>query len=99
MKGLRTQEDAKFERFFALIQEFAEKQGAVFFLDNGDGRDLILDDMEGEDLSGWLIPLSKADEFERTWKENEIIGDEWDEFFVFAVWKNNGGLKVDFQKY
>ena len=96
MRGLKTQESNKFERFFAVVQQSAKDRGGVFFLDSGDGRDFISDDMEGEDLTGWLIPANKADEFESIWKRNEAISEDWDEFFVFAEWENAGGVKIQF---
>ena len=39
MQGLRKQESAKFNNFFAVIQAEAKKQGSVFFADAGDGND------------------------------------------------------------
>ena len=39
MRGLKTQEGKKFERFFNMVQEEAAKQDAVFFLGCGEGRD------------------------------------------------------------
>ncbi len=46
MKGLRTQEGEKFERFFALVQKRAQQEGKIFFLDSGDGRDIIIDEYD-----------------------------------------------------
>ena len=36
MQGLRTQENDKFCRYFAIVQAEAEKRDAVFFLEAGD---------------------------------------------------------------
>lgn len=86
MKGLKTQETSKFIKFFELVQKAAEKEKKVFFLDAGDGRDLETEDLEGEDLSGWLIPESKVNEFTPIWKENKV-NDNWSKFFAFAIWE------------
>ena len=89
MLGLRTQETNKFEKFIELIQNEATKKEKVFFLDAGDGRDFETNDMEGEDLTGWLIPLSKVDEFKKVWEKAEV-DDDWIDFFIFVSWKKKG---------
>lgn len=89
MLGLKTQETKKFENFIELIQKEAAKKEEVFFLDSGDGRDFELKDMEGEDLTGWLIPSSKVDEFKTVWEKDEV-DDEWIDFLVFVSWENEG---------
>ena len=45
--------------------------------------------MEGENLQGWIVPLSKTDEFEKVWKAHEE-DDEFVEFFGWAEWFKNG---------
>lgn len=87
MLGLRTQETKKFKRFMELVQKEAQQSNSVFFLDAGDGRDFVTDEMEGEDLSGWLIPMSKVEEFTPIWK-SDSVDDAWTDFFCFAVWKS-----------
>jgi hypothetical protein len=47
------------------------------------------EDMEGEDLMGWLIPCEKADEFEYLWFQDKS-DENWDNYFGFAVWEENG---------
>ena len=39
MLGLRTEESEKFVKYFAIVQCAAEKQGCIYYLDAGDGRD------------------------------------------------------------
>ena len=46
MRGLRTNEGAKFEKYFAIIEEEAKRLGGVFFSETGEGRDLDLEDIE-----------------------------------------------------
>ena len=52
MKGLRSQESEKFNRFWDLVQDEAATQGCVFFGDCGEGRDLVTEELEGENFSG-----------------------------------------------
>ena len=85
MRGLRTQEGNEFEKFFQLVQNEADKQGAVFFLECGEGNDFNADGIEGEDLRGWLIPEGQADKFERDWANGEP-GDEWEDNIAWAQW-------------
>ena len=100
MRGLRTQESDKFCRFFQLIQDEASKQNAVFFAFAGEGRDINLPDMEGEDMSGWLIPQDKADEFEAAWTvDNSMVTlKRWGTFFTWAVWEEHEGkVSISFE--
>ena len=86
MRGLKTQEGSKFEVFFALVQQEAAKRNSVFFLDCGEGNDFEADDIEGEDLRGWVIPEGKADQFEQLWLNGEP-GDDWTDYIEWAEWK------------
>lgn len=93
MLGLRTQEGERFERFFKLVQEEAERQGCVFFMDAGDGRDFETATMEGEDLTGFLIPAFQADAFNSRFQADLGFphnAPEWADFFRFATWKQDG---------
>lgn len=96
MKGLRTQENNNFIDFFNIVQSEAAKIGKVFFLDCEEGHDGNVNGMEICNLSGWLIPSDKANEFETLW-EKEMEDDEWSDFFVFAKWKYEDGLKIFFE--
>lgn len=97
MKGLRTQEDDNFIRFFEIVQEAAKKIGMVFFLDCEDGNDAIIDGIEVCDLAGWLIPVAQANEFEKVWKDNKE-DDAWSDFFTTTGWKNERELNIIFEK-
>lgn len=85
MRGLKTQEGNKFEKFFSLVQSKAREAKSVFFLDCGEGNDFSTNVMEGEDLRGWLIPTEKADAFEREWLQSDP-GDEWEDYITWALW-------------
>ena len=102
MRELRTQESSKFERFFEIVREEARRHNAVFFCDCGEGRDIITDSIEGEDLSGWLIPISDADNFEKVFKMNSRSAfDDWAEFICFAIWSQteDGTINIEFKKF
>lgn len=98
MRGLRTQENEKFQRFFELIQREAKAHNAVFFADAGDGHEIETVELECEDMMGWLIPCAQAEQFERLWI-NSQIDDAWSDFFTWAVWHIDGGvISVRFEK-
>ena len=44
MVGLRTNESKKFIKFFEIVQATARRQGCVYYLDAGDGRDFENDE-------------------------------------------------------
>ena len=104
MRWLRTNEGAKFEKYFAIIEEEARKLGGVFFSETGEGRDLDLEDIEVCDLAGWLVPFDQADEFEALYlgrKDKEIWdNDRWDDMYIFVDYILDGdNVSVKFDKY
>ena len=104
MRGLRTNEGAKFEKYFAIIEEEAKRFGGVFFSETGEGRDLDLEDIEVCDLGGWLVPFDQADEFEALYlgrKDKEIWDKErWDNMYIFVDYMFDGNsVSVKFDKY
>jgi hypothetical protein len=104
MRGLRTNEGAKFEKYFYIVQEEAKKLGGVFFSETGEGRDLDLEDIEVCDLGGWLVPFDQADEFEALYlgrKDKEIWDNErWDNMYIFVDYMFDGNsVSVKFDKY
>jgi len=99
MRELRTQEGKKFKKFFEIVRAKAFEVGCIFLVDCGEGTDFENDDMEGENLSGWLIPMDKADRFQTDFDSNRVA-DEWDSFEVFMRWKNvDGKIEVEFEKW
>ena len=104
MRGLRTNEGAKFEKYLAIIEEEAKRLGGVFFSETGEGRDLDLEDIEVCDLAGWLVPFDQADEFEALYlgrKDKEIWdSDRWDDMYIFVDYILDGdNVSVKFDKY
>lgn len=96
MLGLRTNESDKFIRFFEIVQVAAQKQGCVYYLDAGDGRDFENDEYEGEDLMGWLIPLEEVHKFEKEWNRGDV-SDEWSRFYMWAVWSVPDNPTIKFE--
>ena len=103
IRGLRTKadmDDDRFVRFFSIVQDSARILGCTFFLWAGEGHEIETETFEGEDLSGWLIPESKAEDFEARWRMGlEALGDDFDDDFAFARWKigADGNLVVSFE--
>ncbi|MCI8387033.1 MAG: hypothetical protein HFE63_01020 [Clostridiales bacterium] len=89
MMGIRTLENDKFLQFFKLVQDKADSMNMVFFLFCGEGHSFEDDNLEGENLSGWLIPKDRADEFNQKFIEYDSDLDDWDDFFAFAEWKRS----------
>lgn len=99
MKGLKTQESEEFNHFWKIVQEKASSQEMIFFADCGEGREFFLDDMEGEDIRGWLIPKAQAEEFEKEWK-NDNVSDKWIDNIFWAEWSiQNNIVSVEFNTY
>ena len=99
MRELRTQENNKFEHFFQLVRNEANKIDSIFFVDCGEGNEFIDNDMEGENLSGWLIPKKMADDFQKEFDKNEA-SEKWDDFMSFARWdKQKGEVRVTLEEF
>lgn len=81
----RDTQDEKFMRYFEIVQRAANKQGCVFFCDSGESHELINDLFDGEDLSGWLVPASEAEEFNERYLDWNV-GEESDELTCIAQW-------------
>ena len=99
MRELRTQENEKFKRFFAFVRSAALAYEAVFFVDCGEGHELLTKTLDGEDLSGWLIPQREADRFQSEFDSGNV-SDQWDEFMRIAVWsQTNDGIQIRFKSF
>ena len=98
MLGLRTQENSKFLKFWNIVQEKARKYNKTFFLDCGEGHEFENQEIECENLSGWLIPDDKLEIFQKLFDNNELITNEWEKTVAFVVWSiKNGKIIVDFE--
>jgi hypothetical protein len=96
MIGIKTNESEKFIKFFQIVQSEAQKQGCVYYLDAGDGRDFENDEYEGEDLMGWLIPLEEVPKFEQEWNIGDV-SDKWSRFYTWAVWSVPDNPTIKFE--
>ena len=72
--------------FLKIVQAEALKENKIFFLDAGDGRDINLPGISGEDLMGWLIPIDMADDFKNIGCQMNV-NDDWSDYFMFAIWE------------
>ncbi len=103
-RGLLSNEDGtvkneKFAKYFAIVDQKAKERNCIFFISEADGREFYEDDMEGDDLWGWLIPEDRADEFEKLWAEGKE-NDDWNDFFLCAEWRKKAdGYDVEFVNY
>ena len=99
MRELRTQEGNKFKKFFEIIRKEAKKRKSVFFVDCGEGREVFTEDIEGEDLSGWLIPEDKADIFQAEFDAG-YVSEKWNDYVFFAIWKKEeDGISIAFESF
>lgn len=96
----------KFNKYFELIQQEAAKQDKRFFMDTGEGREHITDEMEMEDISGWLVPVELKEEFADYWmlegNPHNNLPDKWDiPFYRFALWSidDMGKVQVEFKDF
>lgn len=102
MKGLKTQESSSFLRFFELVQRKAAETGEIFYGFCGEGNEFYLETMEGEELSGWLIPMAKSEIFEKEWRESKNIDDleQWMDYYTWVLWKNHEGrIEIEFKQF
>lgn len=96
MLGLRTVESQSFLNYFKLVQAKASEYDKVFFLDFGQGEDLIIGDMEVDTLFGWLIPKENVDEFNKDFLMNYDLSG-WEDYNVWVISDIDcEGVKVSF---
>lgn len=96
MLGLRTVESQSFLNYFKLVQAKASEYDKVFFLDFGQGEDLIIGDMEVDTLFGWLIPKENVDEFNKDFLMNYDLS-RWEDYNVWVIADIDcEGVKVSF---
>lgn len=101
MVGLRSQESTKFKKYFELVQEEAQKINHTFFLECGEGNEFSNDNMECEDLRGWLIP-NKPDVIKSFEEEfnNDTVSDKWIDYIKWVEWKTiNDTVIISFISY
>lgn len=88
-----------------LIDAEAKMRGATFYVNCGEGRELMTKEYYGEDVSGWLIPNDMKADFEAELASvpkgmvlAAVVDDKWDEWFCTAVWRiDNGKVSIDFE--
>lgn len=98
MQGLRKQENEKFIKFFEMVQEEAHKKNCVFFLDCGLGTLHETEEIECEDLCGWLIPDEHVPAFETVYSQYSDERHNYDVFYCsvdYVVDKATGEIHID----
>lgn len=99
VRGLRTEESVAFRAFFSLVQREAAKQGASFFLDFGEEKNLPFQGMELDDLFGWLVPLAEVDEFEEAFNQGQDLSC-WDDNTTWCIpTVSDQVLNISFESY
>lgn len=99
MIGLRTQESDDFISYMEIVQSFAKEEHCVFFLDCSEGNERVIDGINCEDLSGWLIPDSLTDEFKYVF-ESFAIDEKWNKYFRFVFWKlEDASIQIEFKEF
>lgn len=94
----RDSDDKRFMNFFGLVQSAAARIGKVFFFWSDEGNDLVTDEFDGGDMSGWLVDGKEAKRFDAIWRKSaKDIPDEFD--FVVARWHENqdGSIGIEFE--
>lgn len=73
--------------------------GKIFFLDCGEENCFENDNIECENLTGWLIDIDKSNEFEVIFKSFSNIDDAWDDYLAFVAWHKNddNNISVTFE--
>ena len=103
VKGLRvplTEDDRQRLNYFSIVQDAAAEQGKIFYFWSYEGNDILTTELDGGDMSGWLVPPEKADEFEAAWKvSDQFIPDDLYDGFVIARWTESpdGSISIAFE--
>ena len=95
-----TENDKARLNFFSIVQEAAAACGKVFYFWSFEGNDIFTDDLDGGDMSGWLVPLERSAEFEAAWKaSDQLIPDDLYDGFVIARWSGSpeDGIHIKFE--
>lgn len=78
---------------------FGKCNGENIFLDCREGNCFEDDNIECENLTGWLIDIDKSNEFEVIFKSFSNIDDVWDDYLAFVAWHKNddNNISVTFE--
>nr|DAJ33421.1 MAG TPA: hypothetical protein [Caudoviricetes sp.] len=87
MQGLRTQESSKFLEFFKIVQKRVKETGHIYFLDTGEGHELITDELDCKDLSDWLILNAKVKILKKILMIGRLMNGWIFMFFLFGIKK------------
>ena len=99
VRGFGTSRSRAELRFQKMVQEAASSLGKVFFVDNDECECIDEDDLFATDMTGWLVPPDRADEFETDQPfDGGQLWRKWSEFFIWVRWTldDDGALKIHF---
>ncbi len=94
-----TETDRPFLNFLSIVQQAAAEQGKLFYFWSHEGNDIFTDELDGGDMSGWLVPPERAEEFEAAWKvSDQLIPDDLYDGFTIARWSGSPetGIEITF---
>ena len=89
IRGWATAGDTPFMAFFDKVQQSASSLGCAFFLFCGeDGHDLITDEIDCQNLTGWLVPMADVPEFSEIFPSIDLDNapDRFDRDMVSVEW-------------
>lgn len=99
MLGLRVDEAPEFLRFFSIVQSEAKERGKAFFVECGEGHEATFGGINAENLSGWLVPLSDADEFDSIFQlgnRDRVLDEIFPNSFARVEWARDGdGVSIE----
>lgn len=101
-RGVRvpvTEADRPKLNFLSIVQRAAAEQGKLFYFWSHEGNDIFTDELDGGDMSGWLVPPERAEEFEAAWKvSDQLIPDDLYDGFTIARWSGSPetGIEITF---
>ena len=100
--GFVGDETPEFLKFWDIVQDAAKRKNAVFIIYSLEGHSFAMEGIEGEESSGWLVPIEEAENFANIWRKtrdkNDLFDLPWGEYFVFtACHIENDEIVVEFK--
>ena len=83
--------------YLDFVEKKAEENGKYFYLDSGEGHDLIdfAPGWDVENLSGWYVDLKDKEKLLEAAEKDKLDDREFLEYYVLAQWFINDAGKLD----
>ena len=97
IRGWATASDRAFMAFFEKVQQAASALGCTFFLFCGEGgHDLVTDEIDCQNLTGWLIPARGVPEFSEIFPSIDLgnAPDRFDSDMVSVEWEGTSPADI-----